>query len=292
MLSLKTQIESLYKQKGYLSKREEQEVVPWMESVECRSCKVKFGLILSKRHHCRLCGESYCRLCLVDHELEQDANYSILMCKACEKKMEKPVKAESNELEKFYKILVMLKSQLESQLQLYKQMLTSLQKNYSKYSEKAATLRKHILDLFVKFDTVGKKILQIPFSNETEAQLCSSIYRSVNQFLQNNMFTLQFVPKEVSSTPESGNNQQAPIESPSAFISMAKNLLFNTKASVAKEDFSEIINKLQVLYEQKQVIETTIQTLLKQRKLDDVQMLRKSLVEIEEEIVRLENVIQ
>ncbi|KAH9078214.1 hypothetical protein Ae201684P_019305 [Aphanomyces euteiches] len=51
--------------------------------ISCADCGSKFNNFFRRRHHCRLCGDLFCKSCVVYHSLNVPKQSSIKICKSC-----------------------------------------------------------------------------------------------------------------------------------------------------------------------------------------------------------------
>jgi rabenosyn-5 len=180
---------------------------------------------------------------------------------------------------KLYETISRTRKKIEDEMPEYRRLLSELKTNDASIIKKDIKLqnayndanlkRKEILSLFSELDSAGKRVVLLEGKGDEKTEgktfgcmqkLQKNIYQSVAIYLQENMFTLQALPKLQESTDKPS---PPPPLNPEA----------QTFASV--------------LEEQKIQLEKNIEDAKKQRRFDDVKALQQSLNEIEAELQRL-----
>lgn len=318
---------------SYGSLREAEKAIgQWEDDVhviKCPFCKIHFGLI-SRRHHCRLCGKIACGTCSFMKHLDSgdhvhNHNYimpnsstasfnsagnslastvrsvssvgssdrnkikigEIRICSKCDVLVfKKPLFTKDighgaitsnldpeSPVVKLYEAVRRIREKIDIELPLYNQLLSQIESNDIEELKKdpemqkvyidAGLKRKEVISLFAELDMAGKRILSFCCSNEDghsrdRERLGKNIYQNISTFLQDNMFTLQALPKLISSNDTSD----------------------------AKPTTVDPV--VVVLEEQKQQLMKSIEENKKARRFEDVKILQQNLSEIERELQKFQ----
>ncbi|KIP08146.1 hypothetical protein PHLGIDRAFT_69866 [Phlebiopsis gigantea 11061_1 CR5-6] len=171
-----------------------------------------------------------------------------------------------------YIAFVQVEKEIEETLPQFQELMLSLN-NDERPSPEASLARKRLLEAFAQYDALAKRIRKLPCQGGpggSQDRVQQAIVTRANIFLQKNMFPLQAMPK-----PQKASAAPSPTsESPKA-------------PSPPVDPDSEVAKALQPLLEQEALLESFVEEAKAQRKFEDVQALKTSLIEIRTEIDRI-----
>ncbi|EPZ33128.1 hypothetical protein O9G_003124 [Rozella allomycis CSF55] len=292
--------------------RIEENAVPWQpndEATHCPICFQAFNLFGLRRHHCRLCGRVICDF---DAPEIDENGIKLRQCKECvatitrymHKTSDSNLDSFSLQICKIYKELCKEIQFVDGTLPKFNGLLELFSSNcivtdkLKNDYHSANILRKSLSDSFVRIDKLSKqiKLITIPEDASQRHKLVNSLIHSITLYLQNHMFTLRMMPilknnKFIFNENDKVDDkplESTPIVSSSPSVSFAQTFfsLFKTESQSISEDDKE---KLSIFEFQKNQVQNYLQDAMKSRRLDDVQSLRLSLKEIENEINRIKN---
>ena len=166
-----------------------------------------------------------------------------MVCLKCEKGLSvSRIELEKNDFSLEYDRLSRIKSQIEVRIERFKNALNNKNVEY----EKLYRLRQELSAYFSKYDEICRALCGEPSTSHAQQRLQKKIRQATVQYLQENMFTLESLPKEKNSNS----------------------------------------SMVDILYEQKASVEEQISNAIKHRRLEDAQILRLNLKELENEITR------
>lgn len=175
---------------------------------------------------------------------------------------------------KLYNILVALEQEIEVSLPQFQELLVTLN-HHGQPSKEALNARRRLLDSFAQYDKLSKQIRALqtqggPGSSQDRVQ--AAVLARASNFLQKNMFPLQFLPK-----PSSNGNKET------------NGTGHSPRANDDFDPDSELAKTLQPLLEQETLLENFIEEAKAQRKFEDVRTLKSNHAEIRREIERVLN---
>lgn len=186
---------------------------------------------------------------------------------------------------RLYNQLTALETQIEQSLPEFQELVMGLQRNNDKEKEEevlglkasgpnttlqlqrdAASARKQLLANFANYDLIAKRIRNLDSTeNPSLKRITSAIERKAAAFLQANMFPLQSIPK-----PQPKQHKKSA-----------------STASTSTRTDAATIAQLEVLAEQRDQIASFLSRAQKERKLNDVPLLKRNLDELEKEMERV-----
>ncbi|ORX81408.1 hypothetical protein K493DRAFT_292756 [Basidiobolus meristosporus CBS 931.73] len=280
-------------------KSSEQSIVKWEEDntiKECPFCGIVFGKIRNRRHHCRLCGRVVCGsdTCSSNIPLTssialgtygQNKQAGIKACRDCRNTISrrKENMDDSQTISpviELYQALSKHRSIIDRTLPKFNQMISilgsinGLTESHMDF-QKAAQIRKRLLDSFSQFDTISKKINSLATNSPWERQLQSNIHLAATQYLQTYMFSLSLLPKLFKKDSD---------DSHSITTTTFDQLQNEPDAGQKKGKNSEILDVLQEQYTQ---VQGFLHEATKQRRFDDVRLLKQSLNDLAQEMEKL-----
>ncbi|KAJ1667594.1 carboxypeptidase Y-deficient [Coemansia sp. RSA 1646] len=206
----------------------EQAVVVWEDDASvsnCPLCHKAFGMLSSRRHHCRLCGRVVCArpACSsllsvpMNHEENSKGGRSphsinryaeIRACAECEhvvlRQRDRVARAlqqqNPDELTRLYSSVREYMAKIEETLPTFNTLAMKLTHHSASSAgppdiSRAARIRKQLTMAFNNLDAASKRIVALPVSNKSYTRLQLAIRRSIAQYLQLHMFPLTMLPK-------------------------------------------------------------------------------------------------
>ncbi|KAJ1899774.1 carboxypeptidase Y-deficient [Kickxella alabastrina] len=215
----------------------EQTVVRWEEDsavTSCPFCLKSFGLLSSRRHHCRLCGRIICHrpTCsthLLTPLLDLSSNTGgftaertaqIRACRECAHVVDRQQRRAQGAgtlaqemLLRMYLVLCQQMRKVEETLPVFNMLaLKHHEDGMGADLARAARIRRQLTGAFGELDAVSKGIEQLPCGSMTDARLHSAVRRMVAQYLQIHMFPLTMLPSKPTPkstvTPQQQQQQQ------------------------------------------------------------------------------------
>jgi len=208
----------------------EKRIVPWESDSDvkfCRNCMKKFN-VLTRRHHCRLCGKVYCGDCLdtissveADDILSphqepssfgkdqrdngSDDKNGIRTCYPCLELLDRHCQRKTDGqgisgIVDLYERMKRVMAECDVVLPNFIEMAESINSGYTSHSLDAANEAKvKLFKLFETVDVISKKIQFLGTSGEAQPQpqalrLQRSIRNHAAGYLQENMFTAPSLP--------------------------------------------------------------------------------------------------
>ncbi|KAJ1820216.1 carboxypeptidase Y-deficient [Coemansia sp. RSA 2598] len=205
----------------------EQMVVLWEDDAavqSCPFCNKAFGVISSRRHHCRLCGRVVCHrpkcsalltipLPTADNRgFSADRCADIRACRDCEHIVLRqrdraarsiPGALSGGELAALYDRIRETMRHVEETLPMFNTLALRIRSSTSMTPDlsRATRIRKQLTAAFNDLDKLSKRIAALPAPCPTSARLHSAIRQTVTQYLQLHMFPLTMLPKPERKQP-------------------------------------------------------------------------------------------
>ncbi|KAL3287243.1 hypothetical protein HHI36_001719 [Cryptolaemus montrouzieri] len=219
-------LDRLLRLDGTARKQQEQFLVAWIDGTtvsRCPSCASSFN-IARRQHHCRLCGSIMCNDCSVflpfdrahsivapvqnlgissKEGLKGRNNDSFRICSHCASMVEhrRMIQAEQMMqpiISQLYAHLQNLKSNIQSEVDLYEKMYRSLTDGESTFKlQDAQTLKASIGAKAETIDTISKKIASLPEDESSVIKieaLQNSIRRATSNYIKDYLLTLPPLP--------------------------------------------------------------------------------------------------
>lgn len=301
----------------------EQQLVQWQEDREvthCFSCRSKFSTV-NRKHHCRLCGrvicgETNCSLFYPLKIVDGDA-IDLRVCCECENMaIRRPFLLkdlrEKSPLEPLYQRLRQCRLQIVDILPRFNEQLFRFEHEMDSDEpseqrvldarHEAMAARETVMVVFREIQDLIHKIKDLYDEDTQEAHLCNNIHRSAIMYLQNNMFTLQMLPKLDLKRMQKPSQQTLPSATPSGHSSIASSFLPKFFSSLIDDTEQQSIpppanlpaleEKLEVLLEQKEQLEGYLTDEVQRQQFDNVRALRASLEEVSREIQSIQRVFK
>jgi hypothetical protein len=296
----------------------ERQIIVWEEDADvsnCPICQNQFGYSLRK-HHCRLCGRVVCAShttnCsrdaptsilinklgpqLFDKQMNKLRNdISIRICVDCKntvfskRNFASEVTGSKPELLRFYDRLKPVKRSIEIVLPKFQSLLTKINDPEKppapELLHEASRIRKRLLESFVQFDTMSRKVMTIRVNTDEEARLQKQIYNVAAQYLQENMLPLKALPKILKHTKPSQLSEVA-IASPT-LDDRAAEAEREEENILSAQEIQALREKLIVLEEQKFLVQGMITEANHRRKFDEVAPLQQSIDDLDNELANI-----
>lgn len=304
----------------------ERKVVEWQDdnaSPVCSVCCERFSA-LRRKHHCRLCGSLICAepSCTLFFPLRLHGDggaVELRVCTVCERRLfrRKMLQQElehTGSLVALYAELRQVQRQIGDIIPRFNDQLLRFEHEIDRAEpverklvdarHEASAARDTLMLLFRHYDALAKKIkCLVQDESSQELLLHANIYRAARLYLQNNMFTLQMLPKldlkRIRPPPASDvgagaepPSQQNPQPGGSFLPRILGSLLADKGTSAAgiaippPANLAALQEKVGVLHEQKMQLEGFLAEAVKTHSFEDVRSLRLSLEEICGEIAR------
>ncbi|KAF9052669.1 FYVE zinc finger-domain-containing protein [Panaeolus papilionaceus] len=174
---------------------------------------------------------------------------------------------------KLYERLIALEEEIEEALPKFQELILNLN-HQEQPTKEASASRRRLLDSFVQYDKLSKRIRALPCPNgpgSSQDRVQMAILTRANAFLQKNMFPLQSLP--TPGLPPRSGKQVGPENGA-------------REPEVTNLD-AILMQTLQPLLEQEALLENFIEEAKNQRKFEDVKSLKQNLVEIRREIEKV-----
>ncbi|PPR08087.1 hypothetical protein CVT24_010548 [Panaeolus cyanescens] len=174
---------------------------------------------------------------------------------------------------KLYERLIALEEEIEEALPKFQELILNLS-HQEQPTKEASTSRRRLLDSFVQYDKLSKRIRSLPCPNgpgSSQDRVQMAILNRANAFLQKNMFPLQ-------SLPTSGLSSRSAKPAGSDY---------DARDSDVPNMDAVLMQTLQPLLEQEALLENFIEEAKNQRKFEDVRSLKQNLAEIRREIEKI-----
>ncbi|KAI9358929.1 FYVE zinc finger-domain-containing protein [Zopfochytrium polystomum] len=254
------------------------------------------GVLLIKKHH---------TFCDSLRSPRQDGDEKVLdevrVCKECKVLVLRRRNASADllpkpDVVKLYENIQKLQAQANDALPKFNNLIMSLANAKEVRAEDrdyvmATRLRKTLLDKFAEIDQLGKRIRSLPASTKSSAILHENIYQAALQYLQNNMFTLQFLPKTTAAATAAAAAAAAAdsATSPSSGGGSGTAAARLTRDERARLDAAAAA--LEALEAQEDQLRAFIEDATRRRRLEDAAALREALAEIVGEVDRVKREI-
>ncbi|KAJ1881643.1 carboxypeptidase Y-deficient [Coemansia sp. RSA 486] len=199
----------------------EQMVVLWEDDnavQSCPFCSKAFGMISSRRHHCRLCGRVVCHrprcsamltipLPTADSRgFSTDRCADIRACRDCEMIVlrqrdraarSSPGAMSGGELPVLYTRIRETMNHVEETLPMFNTLALRMRTASSVTPDlpRATRIRKQLTAAFNDLDKLSKRIAALPAPSPASARLHANIRQTVTQYLQLHMFPLTMLPR-------------------------------------------------------------------------------------------------
>ncbi|KAJ2703466.1 carboxypeptidase Y-deficient [Coemansia sp. IMI 203386] len=199
----------------------EQMVVLWEDDnavQSCPFCSKAFGMISSRRHHCRLCGRVVCHrpkcsamltipLPTADNRgFSTDRCADIRACRDCEMIVlrqrdraarSSPGAMSGGELSVLYTRIRETMNHVEETLPMFNTLALRMRNASSVTPDlpRATRIRKQLTAAFNDLDKLSKRIAELPAPSPASARLHANIRQTVTQYLQLHMFPLTMLPR-------------------------------------------------------------------------------------------------
>ncbi|KAJ3280227.1 carboxypeptidase Y-deficient [Borealophlyctis nickersoniae] len=269
----------------------DQSVVAWENDnavSNCPLCQKAFGPLTLRRHHCRLCGRVVCGTETCSRTVPLVAEQApegtppvgeILICQECnqivfQRRNHAQQLANVPQALKLHQSVTKYRALVDEVLPKYNNLLVGLRNRANiSYEDRdyqmAARYRKVLMDYFAELDKLAKQLKTLHSPSPTLRRIESAISTSIVQYLQIHMFTIQLLPKPVSSSSSSPVPQNVNI----------------TALVEAKQ-------QLQVLETQEEQVRGFLDDAVRRRRFEEVEMLKESLSEVVEEVDRVRRVVR
>eukprot|EP00051_Salpingoeca_urceolata_P035132 m.28376 g.28376 ORF g.28376 m.28376 type:complete len:444 (+) comp8808_c0_seq2:459-1790(+) len=296
----------------------------------CPDCGLGFGM-MRRRHHCRLCGAVMCSECCNIMDLKvalklaqppalqgsqqggnadvesqlRVADESLRVCNYCSQQLQSTLQRKTKQSKavqeppvvQLYQQLKALMKEADPLLDRYNRLVHRLVSDLdmSQY-EACAALRVNVLKEFEKIDTTTKKIVSINAKDADPKSDRMKVQRSIRycavEYLQNNMFTLQSLPKKekLQKAADAKAKQRAEKERRRREEAAARaeqerlrreQAAAKAAASKKKRPSSQPPEIVALLEQQRQQIVGYIRQAQQAGKMDEVEMLQRQLSELE-----------
>ncbi|BFZ61391.1 carboxypeptidase Y-deficient [Saitoella coloradoensis] len=146
------------------------------------------------------------------------------------------------------------------------QTVRNLAYNHDPPASEALRLRKRLVDAFAQYDAISKRIRNLPAESLAQEKLQIAIHQMATQFMTVHLVPLQSVQRS-AGTPSTTSQEGA-----------AVNEVQNTLSEDAETKLRE---QLMVLEEQRFLVQGMVEDAKRQRQLDEVATLTKSLEELD-----------
>lgn len=297
----------------------ERQIIAWEDDAsvsDCPICQNQFGYSLRK-HHCRLCGRVVCAShatnCSRDaplsilvnklgpHLFDKQKQYkprndiSIRICTDCKnivfskRNFESEINGPKPELLRFYDTLKPIKRSIEIVLPKFQNLLTEINDPEKPPSpellHQASRIRKRLLESFVQFDTMSRKVMAIRVHTEEEARLQKQIYHVAAQYLQENMLPLKALPKILKK-----HNKPSQLSEITAASTLEDNIDSTVlegegnEETLSPKEIQSLREQLIVLEEQKFLVNSMISEANSRRKFDEIEPLQQSINDLDKEL--------
>lgn len=321
----------LYYNKMQQRKKIEREVTDWQndKTVEkCPICKQKFGYLLRK-HHCRVCGKVICgdvttgcskdvEISILakklDHEgldlikiaASKKSNVGIRMCRDCKdvlfarKNFETEIQSSSTQSQilRYYDSMARLRKSIEISMPKFQAMLLVINDVNNPPSHnvltEAAGIRRKLMDSFVQYDNMARKLLACHVDTDVEKRLQKQIFSVSAQFLQDNMLPLKALPKALKhikapSVPSSPSRSTTrPNDSPGPSLAESE----ENSSAISEEEEQNVKQQIIVMQEQQFMVNQMIEDAKGHRRFDEVASLEQNLKDLNMEVDKLEKQVR
>jgi rabenosyn-5 len=288
-------------------KQIEHQITVWQDdklAPQCPICQQKFGYALRK-HHCRVCGKVICadlgtdcsrdvQVGILSNKLDGGSgqlprrdDISIRICRDCrdtifaKKNFERDLGSARPQILKYYDSMARVKHSIEMLMPRFQGMLLVLDDPESPPSHEtlneAAVVRKRLLDSFMQYDTMARKVLTCQVLTDSEKRLQKQIYLLSAQFLQDHMLPLKALPKALRHANGDAKSSGVPTSSPTTNLS--------------EQEIQNYREQLIVLEEQKFMVTGMISQSKSRRKFDEVVPLEQSLDDLNQEIDKVRTML-
>lgn len=300
----------------------ERQIIVWEEDADvsnCPICQNQFGYSLRK-HHCRLCGRVVCASHTTN--CSRDAPISILITKLGPQLFDKQKQAKLRndisiricvdckntvfskrnfasevtgskpELLRFYDTLKPIKRSIEIALPKFQSLLTEINDPEKppapELLHEASRIRRRLLDSFVQFDTMSRKVMTIHANTDEEARLQKQIYNVAAQYLQENMLPLKALPKILKhSKPSQLSKVDTASTTPGEAAEAESQGAREEESPLPPQEIQALREQLIVLEEQKFLVQGMITEANHRRKFDEVAPLQQSIDDLDNELANI-----
>ncbi|ODQ55702.1 hypothetical protein SAICODRAFT_63697 [Saitoella complicata NRRL Y-17804] len=266
----------------------EQSVIKWEDDkavVNCPICRSMFSFS-RRKHHCRVCGRVVCGSpstdCSSGVEFAvngKDALSSpiiLRVCHDCKKTLfgKNDFKNHSVTVAqciKLYDNLLQYKRGIESMVPRFyeeldrMQAVRNLESNHDPPAGEALRLRRRLVDAFAQYDAISKRIRNLPAESLAQEKLQIAIHQMATQFMSVNLVPLQSVQRS-AGTPLT-TSQGAAVD--------------EVQNTLSEDAETKLREQLMVLEEQRFLVQGMVEDAKRQRQLDEVATLTKSLEELD-----------
>lgn len=162
----------------------------------------------------------------------------------------------------------------------------------------ASATRDTLMLQFVHFEATAKKMADLPDHRD----VCRNVLIAAQLFLHKHMFTLQMLPKRESilnkrksKCKEANSEQTSQPNIASSFKSMFANQVNSSNSIIDKPvlaNYDALKSKLEILLEQDEQLRRFLQTAVDEDNEEEVDVLHKAISECEQEIFKLQSIIE
>lgn len=304
------------KEKGIPFRVYERQVVKWVDDGDvsnCKICRAAFTPI-NRKHHCRVCGEIICNDPDCSHFTmmesrgdDSKSDLSIRICADCDdvlfvspQRMAQLSKAP-DDCEAKFRELLQVKRQVIDILPRFKEQLIRFEaeiKSDLPSEEKVLSARheamaardtlmllyRHLDSLSKHFHAISQTFKDPEYGPTQQSIFYENIHRSIVSYLQNNMFTLQLLPKFDRRLLREKIERAKQLQAEQQQQQEQSRLKSSRSSSIKSEpDYADLSQKLSVLYEQQLQLEGFIAEAVRENRYADVRTLRASLEQIQAE---------
>ncbi|KAI9322285.1 FYVE zinc finger-domain-containing protein [Dichotomocladium elegans] len=273
----------------------EQAVTKWQDDksvTHCPLCASAFT-ITNRKHHCRLCGRIVCGnthcskmiplfLDMTSDHFDQEPVGDTRACHDCQRlgfrrRLRYEESIQPMAIAQLYQQLMVTRQNIEKLLPVFHDVIVLLDKEKihkqpKETFQKAAIIRKSLMDNFALFDTLAKRIKALPAKSSSMRRLQSNVCTAASMYLQQNMLPLQMLPRILK--PEQNGS--------------SKKLNGGGSAAGHANRKRDLQLQLQAFKEQQMLVEGYVRDAQSSRKFDDVKTLKMSLDELRAEILRIQ----
>ncbi|KAF2837233.1 hypothetical protein M501DRAFT_1018141 [Patellaria atrata CBS 101060] len=300
----------------------EQTVVIWEEDAKvniCPFCQQEFTSYTFRRHHCRMCGRVVCgdpkTGCSTEVGLtvnkagsqkseknKEQVNVDVRVCKTCKHTLfsrsdfvrELSYRPAD---QRAYENLVQYKRGIQLLQPKFQKLLETLQDperppTPAQLTE-AAAVRRHLMDAFSQYDTLARRIRDLPTNSPVQQKLQKLVYQQAYNFLSLHMLRLKALPKILKhATPYGANpgkvtsngRPQGALAAIKFNDAESRSVVSSSSISAMEAEEKELRERLIVLEEQKFFVSEMVADANKRRKFDEVSSLSQNLEDLNKEI--------
>lgn len=199
-----------------------------------------------------------------------------------------------------YETLVQFERGILTMMPRFEKLLATLQKEQLQMTkaqiEEATRTRKKLTEGFTQYDSAAKRILNLPTTSPAQKRLQQAIHQHATSFLHQNMLPLKSLPRILKSNKRH-TSQLSITSNTSSLGTPTPTILSDTASQVSTPSAFEIEEKnlkeqCMVLQEQRFFVEQMLGQAVKGRRFDEIKALKQSVIELDEEIHKLEKEIE